>query len=614
MANASLTKVNEQYWASVQGKVKDWIQKTDATVLVLYIPQPTKRNPIPTLKFEGSRKLKAVVESEEVRIAISTACSGPPPPVKSIKDEMENIIIQPWTMQVKRCIISNLVRQYMELKYGRKRDIWGYPSLKPEWWPDDIEYISPNERRTVDKPLSNISMDQILDSYVEWKNSNGSRRKDFEEGSGEVLEEVSGNEEVMPSVSVETPGMNSSLPISPTLSVGGFFSGGTGSIETEMERTHEPGNQLISEEVSGSEEVMPSVSNEKPGMNSSLPTSPTLSVGEGFFSGGTESKENEACQMEMEVEEMGLPERTDMDETAMPDGNINDMGSTENTNVQSLLKVGWDDVVLTKYIYKIWSKQRNDSVEPFLLSKTCGVSINNRSLISAKSLITDEIIDAYLGIICGLSNNFFYVPCSVISMIFHPRHQNEVSDVLNENKGKVLLAIVNRREIHWILLVIDQRNKSLLIIDPMGETKTTCQLIFKLWINYLTQRGHDAEGWKIDTIHHSKQQDSVSCGVYCMKFAEGIVLNTSLHLTTQKDTVQEIRCNIMKTIINNQDEDTKNFCRRCFRHEPPNSKVKRIKWVQCDGCAISWYHTVCLNLKQVRESTFVLCDVCKMSE
>ena len=29
--------------------------------------------------------------------------------------------------------------------------------------------------------------------------------------------------------------------------------------------------------------------------------------------------------------------------------------------------------------------------------------------------------------------------------------------------------------------VIDQQNKSLLIIDPMGENKTTCQLIFKLW-------------------------------------------------------------------------------------------------------------------------------------
>lgn len=302
--------------------------------------------------------------------------------------------------------------------------------------------------------------------------------------------------------------------------------------------------------------------------------------------------------MEMDVEEVDLPDA--MNESAMPDEN------------GSMLKVGWDDVALTKYIQKIWSKQRNDSVEPFLLSKTCGVNINNRSLISAKSLITDEIIDAYLGIICGLSNKFFYVPCSVISMIFHPRHQNEVADVLNENKGKVLLAIVNRREIHWILLVIDEQNKSLLIIDPMGENKTTCQLIFKLWINYLTQREHDAKGWKIDTIHHSKQQDSVSCGVYCMKFAEAVVLKTSLHLPN--DTVQEMRCNIMKTIINNQDEDTSNLCRRCYRHAPPNSKVKRIKWVQCDGCAISWYHAACLNLKQVRESTFVLCDVCKMSD
>ena len=27
------------------------------------------------------------------------------------------------------------------------------------------------------------------------------------------------------------------------------------------------------------------------------------------------------------------------------------------------------------------------------------------------------------------------------------------------------------------------------------------------------------------------------------------------------------------------DEDTNNLCIRCYRHEPPNSKVKSIKWV-----------------------------------
>uniref|UniRef100_K1QF77 Uncharacterized protein n=1 Tax=Magallana gigas TaxID=29159 RepID=K1QF77_MAGGI len=432
-----LTKVNEQYWASVQGKVKDWIQKTDATVLVLYIPQPTKRNPIPTLKFEGSRKLKAVVESEEVRSAISTACSGPPPPVKSFKDEMVNITIQPWTMQVKRCIISCAIStacsgppppvksfKDVELKYGKKRDIWGYPSLKPEWWPNGTDFISPNERRT---------------------NSEGSGRKDFEEGSGEVLKEVSGSEDVMTGALNETPDMNSSLHISPALSAGeGFVSDGPESMEgTEMERTSllNENDMHRTEEVSGSEDVMTGASNETPGMISPLPISPTQSVGEGFVSDGPESTE-----MEMDVEEMDLPDAKD--ETAIPD---------ENGNIQ-----------------KIWSKQRNDSVEPFLLSKTCGVNINNRSLISAKSLITDE-------------------------------------------------------------------------------------------------------------------------------FAEAVVLKTSLHLP--KDNVLEMRCNIMKTIINNQDEDTNNLCRRCYRHEPPNSKVKSIKWVQCDGCAISWYHAVCLKLKQVFASS-----------
>lgn len=83
------------------------------------------------------------------------------------------------------------------------------------------------------------------------------------------------------------------------------------------------------EEVSGSEEVMPGASNETPEMNSFLPVSPTPSVGEGFISDGPESKE-----MEMDVEEVDLPDA--MDESAMPNEN------------GSMLKVGWDDVALTK--------------------------------------------------------------------------------------------------------------------------------------------------------------------------------------------------------------------------------------------------------------------------
>ena len=35
----------------------------------------------------------------------------------------------------------------------------------------------------------------------------------------------------------------------------------------------------------------------------------------------------------------------------------------------------------------------------------------------------------YLFFLFQLSDKFFYVPCSVISMIFHPRHQSEVVDV-----------------------------------------------------------------------------------------------------------------------------------------------------------------------------------------
>lgn len=35
------------------------------------------------------------------------------------------------------------------LRYGIKRDFWGHQSLTPEWWPEGVVFVSPNERRVV---------------------------------------------------------------------------------------------------------------------------------------------------------------------------------------------------------------------------------------------------------------------------------------------------------------------------------------------------------------------------------------------------------------------------------------------------------------------------------
>ena len=149
--------------------------------------------------------------------------------------------------------------------------------------------------------------------FVCFQNSDVTRREDCMEASEE--EEVSGREEFMARVPYGTPGMDSSLPTSPTAAVGeGVFTGDDGATEETLE------------EVSSREEIIPGVSNETPGMDSSLPTSPTVDVGKGFFSCTPESMEEEELETQ---DDLAMDTATDVD-------------------VQNLQKIGWDDVALTK--------------------------------------------------------------------------------------------------------------------------------------------------------------------------------------------------------------------------------------------------------------------------
>jgi Ulp1 family protease len=76
---------------------------------------------------------------------------------------------------------------------------------------------------------------------------------------------------------------------------------------------------------------------------------------------------------------------------------------------------------------------------------------------------------------------------------------------------------------HWELVVVLPHRKTLLYIDPLGELDEKKNAVLKSWKTFINRRfseGLEAAGpskWKIETVHHSKQQDSVSCGVYVMK-------------------------------------------------------------------------------------------------
>ncbi|KAK3580998.1 hypothetical protein CHS0354_013892 [Potamilus streckersoni] len=46
-----------------------------------------------------------------------------------------------------RILASCLVREKVSFKHGVSRDFWGISIYRPDWWPADVKFQSPHERR-----------------------------------------------------------------------------------------------------------------------------------------------------------------------------------------------------------------------------------------------------------------------------------------------------------------------------------------------------------------------------------------------------------------------------------------------------------------------------------
>lgn len=79
------------------------------------------------------------------------------------------------------------------------------------------------------------------------------------------------------------------------------------------------------------------------------------------------------------------------------------------------------------------------------------------------------------------------------------------------------------------MVVILPHKKTVLYIDPLGELDEKKNSILQSWKTFINRRfsaGLESSGpskWKAETLKHSKQMDSVSCGVYVMKVGKTFI-------------------------------------------------------------------------------------------
>ncbi|XP_066922014.1 uncharacterized protein [Clytia hemisphaerica] len=161
---------------------------------------------------------------------------------------------------------------------------------------------------------------------------------------------------------------------------------------------------------------------------------------------------------------------------------------------------------------------------------------------------------------------------------------------------------------HWRLLIVYPKDQSIWLVDPLGETVDIMNQTKQAWQSCMKVNfPNKTNVWKTKQVNHAKQLDAISCGVFCLKFAECILNGRELCSTFSEDDVNAFRRTIAIKLIElgGNGKWCKEYCRICDRKSPPPLTLptgKNDQWVVCDQCSPEmWYHAGCLGIKETSQ-------------
>ncbi|XP_065666266.1 uncharacterized protein LOC136087428 [Hydra vulgaris] len=155
---------------------------------------------------------------------------------------------------------------------------------------------------------------------------------------------------------------------------------------------------------------------------------------------------------------------------------------------------------------------------------------------------------------------------------------------------------------HWTLAIIKPDDKTIHYINPMGEPINSIKKEESKWNRYLQQRYGIIEKFRILTSPHAKQADSISCGVFCLKFAENYINGEELVTTFPIEEVNAYRKKVVQLLLDEGGQKCwqDSLCRICRSETGPKTRKnqKKDKWIKCDFCIPNrWYHIGCIVFK-----------------
>lgn len=179
-------------------------------------------------------------------------------------------------------------------------------------------------------------------------------------------------------------------------------------------------------------------------------------------------------------------------------------------------------------------------------------------------------------------------------------------------KNYVLFPLLD--DMHFVLFILDLKEKIICYIDPKGETQVDFKRYaanFELFLNEYNSKFNsigDISQWKIKKMEHCIQNDSVNCGPYVVRYCELFITKGEIHF--EEFDPYRYRIHLKKMILTTSEKSMVDFCLRCGQHS--NQTKREITWIECGNCERWLYSTDCarVNIADYPKGVPYNCPLC----
>ncbi|KAL5013870.1 hypothetical protein ScPMuIL_008140 [Solemya velum] len=219
-------------------------------------------------------------------------------------------------------------------------------------------------------------------------------------------------------------------------------------------------------------------------------------------------------------------------------------------------------------------------------------------LVHHRTYMNNEVLGMYLQIIIqDSSREDGFIDSLVMQSAL--RQKKLPSRFNNIQTLERVFCCVHENGSHWVLLVIYPKERKTLYLNSLGEGKLmldSYKAATRAMMRSIMGNELGIGRWKCVTLPHSKQTDSVSCGLFVCRFVELLLQNEQPKLEVSQYDLADQRMRIAERLIEETDNKMLDeICTYCGHMYDAGDDNTPVEWRDCDGCG-RWFHIACLNL------------------